>query len=206
MSMLKDNFEQLFKKYDSSNELKEELWVEIEEHYSRPSRHYHNLSHLENMFSQLKEVRLQIKDWDAIVFALFYHDIIYKTSSNNNEERSAELAISRLLQTEFPPEQINKCKEAILATKVHEESVDADINYFTDADLCILGMNWSTYSIYTNNVRNEYALYPELLYKPGRKKVLKQFLSMNRIFKTDFFYSKFEQQAGKNVLSELNTL
>ena len=79
-------------------------------------------------------------------------------------------------------------------------------NLFTDADFSILGAHWETYSIYSQNVRKEYSIYPDLVYNPGRKKVLKHFLEMTRIYKTDYFYSKLEELAKCNLLGELDTL
>jgi predicted metal-dependent HD superfamily phosphohydrolase len=45
-------------------------------------------------------------------------------------------------------------------------------------------------------------MYPDFLYKPGRRKVLTHFLEMERIFKSDHFYQKYEEQARKNLLFE----
>ena len=89
-------------------------------------------------------------------------------------------------QVSAPQETIVLCKEQILATKSHVKSTDSDTNFFTDADLSVLGQSWEVYSIYYKNVRKEYSIYPDLLYNPGRKKVLQHFLSMARIFKTEF--------------------
>lgn len=55
-------------------------------------------------------------------------------------------------------------------------------------------------------VRKEYSIYPDLLYKPGRKKVLQHFLQMERIFKTQVFYDKYETQSRRNLEKELNQL
>jgi predicted metal-dependent HD superfamily phosphohydrolase len=62
------------------------------------------------------------------------------------------------------------------------------------------------YSDYYKNVRKEYSIYPNLLYNPGRKKVLKHFLAMGKIFKTDYFYQKFEKNARLNLQKELDLL
>ena len=93
-----------------------------------------------------------------------------------------------------------------MATKKHAVSDNSDTNYFTDADLSVLGQPWEIYSTYYKQVRKEYSLFPELIYVPGRKKVLQQFLQMERIFKTDFFYTKFELQAKENLKKELALL
>jgi predicted metal-dependent HD superfamily phosphohydrolase len=204
--MIKNIFQQLITKYTSDQQQAEKLWKELEHHYTRPSRHYHNLAHLENMFSELSQVQTKIKNRDTVLFALFYHDIVYKPTSNHNEEKSAELAEARLSEIAYSREQINQCKQIILATKAHVESIDAEINYFTDADLCILGQSWENYLAYAMNIRKEYSIYPDFIYKPGRKKVLNHFLNMKRIFKTTFFFTKFEEKAKENLSRELDLL
>jgi predicted metal-dependent HD superfamily phosphohydrolase len=109
-------------------------------------------------------------------------------------------------QISVSKDKIELCKKQILATKSHIRSTDNDTNYFTDADLSVLGQNWETYLLYYKNVRKEYSIYPALVYNPGRKKVLNHFLSMDRIFKTDFFYNKFETQAKLNLQQEIESL
>ena len=96
-----------------------------------------------------------------ILFTLFYHDIVYNSLKSNNEEKSAELAEKRMTQISVSNEIIECCKAQILATKSHVKSTDSDTNYFTDADLSVLGQTWETYSIYYKNVRKEYAIYPD---------------------------------------------
>ena len=49
-------------------------------------------------------------------------------------------------------------------------------------------------------------MYPEVVYKPGRQKVLHHFLQMPAIYKTDYFIEKYEQQARNNMLYELKEL
>ena len=204
--MLQLTFVQLLQKYTSNPQLIETLWNEIHTHYSERGRHYHTLAHLQNLLDVLAEVQSQIEEWDAVLFALFYHDIIYKPTNNNNEKKSAELANERLLEISFPEQRIAKCCSMILATKTHAVSNDSDTNYFTDADLSILGQHHDAYIKYTKQVRKEYSIYPNFLYNPGRKKVLEHFLQMDRIFKTEFFFHKFEKQARENLRLEIQSL
>ena len=202
--MLKQSFEATIKNYSNDQKLRDSLWSEIESHYGEKKRYYHNLSHLENMLTELNAVRSQITDWDTVMFALFYHDIIYKSTAKDNEERSADLAVKRLRGIDFP--QITKCAEMILLTKAHSMSDDNDTNLFTDADLSILGKSWNEYEAYFRNVRKEYGIYPDFLYKPGRKKVLDHFLSMKQIFKTKHFYELYEMKGRENLKRESGSL
>lgn len=98
------------------------------------------------------------------------------------------------------------CSAQILATKKHEWSSAADTNYFTDADLSILGSSASAYTTYCQQIRQEYSKFPDLLYRPGRRKVLKQFLEMSFIFKTEHFRNLHETQARFNIRVELASL
>jgi len=204
--VLKETFIQLLKNYTDNDSLINELWTEIEKSYSSKNRFYHTLQHLDNLLGQLTEIKDEILNWDTILFTLYYHDIIYNSLKSDNEEKSAELAQKRMNQISVSDEQIARCKKQILATKSHTQSTDSDTNYFTDADLSILGQPWEIYALYYKNVRKEYAIYPDFVYNPGRKKVLNHFLEMDRIFKTTYFYDKFEMQAKENLIKELTIL
>lgn len=204
--MLKQTFIELIANYSKDVALANELWNDIDLHYSSKNRYYHTLNHLENLLNQLLEVKNEIKDWNCILFTLYYHDIIYKATKSDNEDKSADFAKKIMIKLTVAKSIIDNCKSQILATKKHLFNVDLDINYFIDADLSILGQDWDLYSSYYKNVRKEYSIYPDLLYNPGRKKVLKYFLAMEKIFKTDYFYQKFESNARKNLKKEYDLL
>lgn len=204
--MLKETFIQLLRRYSSDINLVHKYWHELEEAYSQKGRHYHTLAHLENMLVELNDIKANIQDWDAILFSLYYHDAVYNVLKSDNEEQSAELAQKRLKAIDVPNHIIDTSYKQIIATKKHSLSTHSDTNYFTDADLSILGKDPETYTRYTQQVRKEYGIYPDLLYKPGRKKVLRHFLDMERIFKTDYFFTKYESAAKQNLSKELETL
>ena len=204
--MLKQLFIETCHNYTSNNAVIENLWVEIEQQYSGKKRYYHNLLHLENLHVQLTAIKNYVQNWDALMFALFYHDIVYNTLKHDNEEKSTTLAGNRLAEINVPIALITKCQAQILATKGHSVSADADTNLFTDADLSILGQPAEVYKTYCNQIRKEYSIYPDIIYNPGRKKVLEHFLQMERIFKTTIFYDMFEQQARQNIGLEIELL
>jgi len=203
---LKETFLSLASQFKKDQLLTNKLWDEISSMYSDKSRHYHTLVHLFNLISNLKKVKHDIHDWETVLFAVFYHDIIYKSIGHSNEEESAEHAKLRLTELAFPKDRINNCASMIIATKGHTKTGDKDTDYFTDADLSILGQSWDVYLEYTKQIRLEYSIYPTLIYNPGRKKVLNSYLKMERIFKTKYFFDKFEKQAIENMTIELNSL
>jgi predicted metal-dependent HD superfamily phosphohydrolase len=204
--MLKEVFLTLVYKYCDDNIVVNDLWNEIEHCHCKKKRHYHTLLHLENVLTKLEAVKQYIEDWDTILFSLFYHDIIYSSLKNDNEERSALLAEKRMMQLGVSSISIDRCIIQIIATKKHLQDKDSDTNYFTDADLSILGADWETYYKYLNDVRKEYAIYPNLIYNPGRKKVLQHFLGLERIYKTDYFFAKLENNARLNLQREIELL
>ncbi|MFP9113697.1 hypothetical protein ACLI1A_07125 [Flavobacterium sp. RHBU_3] len=190
-------------KYSNNPATAQSFLVEIEKAYSKSSRHYHNLTHLQNLYSELLPVKDTIADWDTLLFAIIYHDAVYSASKKDNEEKSAHMAAERLQTIGYPEDKIALCHEMILATKQHSLSGNNDINLFTDADLSILGKPWPEYEAYCKNVRKEYRIYPDLLYKPGRKKALNHFLEMHTIFKTNPFKNKYEEIARQNIYQEI---
>lgn len=206
LSELKEVFYSLLSNYAVDNSGTEALWNEIDRNYSNKSRYYHTLNHLANVLTELMEVKAKIRDWQTLLFTLYYHDIIYNAMRSDNEEKSAELAAERMQQIGVPDERIKACITQILATKAHTDAVDGDTNYFTDADLSILGQSWEVYSEYYKNIRKEFSIFPDIVYNAGRKKVLQHFLDMDRIFKTDYFFKKFEARAKHNLEREMQLL
>ncbi|WP_284463943.1 hypothetical protein [Chryseobacterium sp.] len=206
MMNLKEQFEQLCLPFSENHNVINTLWNEIEKRYSEKGRCYHNLLHLENMFKELETIREKISNFTVVSFSIFYHDIVYNATSKSNEEKSALLAETRLAELNLNNDLINAVSTQILATKFHQKSEDEDTNYLLDADLSILGKDLESYLAYTQMIRKEYSIYPDLLYKPGRKKVLKHFLELNSIFKTDYFKEKYEVRAKENISTEIQLL
>jgi len=197
-------WQKLATKYTDNDQLIHELWEEIEKSYTAQNRHYHNLAHLSYMATHATKYQNKLYDPDTVLFSIFYHDIVYSVMRQDNEQKSANLARKRLSQLQVPANKITNCCTQIVATRNHAPSSDEDANYLLDFDLSILGESPTVYQEYTRQIRKEYAGYPDFLYRRGRKKVLQHFLAMDRIFKTDPFYERYEQTARNNLKAELS--
>lgn len=202
MRELQEHFNKLVLKY-SSAEVADDTWQQIATAYNAPNRHYHNLTHLQSLIDELLPVQHLLNNYEAVLFALFYHDIVYSTLRKDNESQSAAFAGHHLSLHQVPQEIITLCQQHILATADHKRSETADTNYFTDADLSILGAPASVYQAYCYNIRREYACVPAFFYKKGRNKVIQHFLQMDSIFKTSYFYNRYEDAAKANLAAEL---
>jgi predicted metal-dependent HD superfamily phosphohydrolase len=201
--MIEQPFIETIEKYSDDMDLIDTFWNEIYGNYKNTNRFYHTLSHISNMYHQILCVKDEINDYDSTIMAHYYHDIIYDPTKQDNEEVSAKIASERLRSISFPNDKHNQCINIILATKSHSFSEDHDTNLFTDTDLSILGQSSEEYSNYCSQIRKEYSMYSKELYNQGRKKVIIHFLKMDRIFKTDYFYLKFENTARQNMENEL---
>ncbi len=187
----------------STNEIQQK-WLELEKAYSKKSRHYHNLTHLKEMIASFETYRDKLQNPNEILFAIFYHDFIYSASKKDNELKSAEYALAVL------PENVDLNKQlvfdAICATQQHQQNEIEDINWLIDFDLKILAKDWEDYKIYFEQIRKEYRIYPDFLYKPGRAKALKHFLENEFIFQTDEFRGLYEEKARANIEKEISIL
>lgn len=187
----------------STNEIQQN-WLDLEKTYSAKSRHYHNLTHLKEMIASFETYRDKLQNPNEILFSIFYHDFVYSASKKDNELKSAEYALAVL------PENVDLNKQlvfdAICATQQHQQNEIEDINWLIDFDLKILAKDWDDYKIYFEQIRKEYRIYPDFLYKPGRAKALKHFLENEFIFQTDEFRGLHEEKARANIEKEISIL
>lgn len=191
----------------AGDELVDQAWTKILNAYSSKGRYYHTIRHIAQMLDASEKYSDKLHDIRNIQLSIFYHDIVYVATKNDNEEQSALLASSELKLFKLSENEINKCSLYINATKGHNSTVDdTDLAYFLDFDLEKLGAPWAEYEEYTKQIRQEYKIYPKLMYNQGRKKVLKHFLALERIFKTLDYFELYEKQARKNLENELTAL
>ncbi|PHQ30926.1 hypothetical protein CJ305_01485 [Leeuwenhoekiella nanhaiensis] len=202
--MIKDRFLELLNRYSEDLSYNLKCWDQLFKNYNHRSRHYHNIKHLEDMLLLLPEVEQHIENKDAILFSIFYHDIIYKVTRKNNEYKSAQIFREHIAPTKF--KYVDNSFDQILATKHHEWSEHNDTNILLDLDLHVLGKSPEDYETYTENIRKEYSIYPNFLYQKGRIQVLKSFLDKEQLFKTPHFKEKYEFQAKTNLKAELKKL
>jgi predicted metal-dependent HD superfamily phosphohydrolase len=172
--------------------------------YREPHRHYHTLQHLEHM---LGLVYASGNVQPAALWATWYHDVVYQPGRSDNEQRSADHARVILTQLNIPQPIIAHTEQIILATRSHTfAGTDAVLQGVLDADMAILGTAPDRYRQYCEQVRREFALAPEPLFRQGRRHFLEQVLAQSRIFATDWFWQRFEVQARENLASELAAL
>jgi predicted metal-dependent HD superfamily phosphohydrolase len=201
---LQERYTELLLKLSFNEKTIPSLWLSLEKAYSTKSRHYHNLNHLQEMIDLYDLYYSELEFPNEVLYAIYYHDFIYSVTKKDNELKSAELAIA-LLPTATT---LNKelVFEMIVATKEHQHNKIPAINWLIDFDLKVLSKDWEGYQRYFEQIRKEYKMYPNLLYKPGRKKALEHFLNNAFVYQTEAFRTKFELIARQNIQKEIELL
>lgn len=207
LAALKEQWMELVAHYTSDTTLKETLFQTIYEKYSEKNRFYHNLSHVQALLNLYASLQDKIENPDAVQFSIWFHDAVYNTERNDNEEESARFASEVLGDLQVHSETADLVQTLILATKNHRGTdLSDDTKRFLDMDLAILGMPEEIYEKYNRAIRQEYSWVPEPAYRQGRSKVLQSFINRERIYFTDDMQARFEKQARKNVHGELKVL
>ncbi|WP_016950359.1 hypothetical protein [Anabaena sp. PCC 7108] len=173
--------------------------------YSNPSRQYHNLEHIYHTLGTIDTLQSYAQDLPSVQLAAWFHDVVYDTQAEDNEEKSAEYAVEMLNNLGIIASNITKVKSLILNTKNHKAN-DLDSQVLIDADLGILAAEPINYQKYAKAIRQEYAWVSESEYIKGRQQVLERFLQRQRIYFTPLMFKVAEPSARLNIQVEIDTL
>lgn len=181
-----------------------QLWAHLVDAYDEPQRHYHRLDHIAAVVADAVRLRDRFARPDAVVLALFFHDIVYEPVRRDNETRSAD-KLQTWLGRRIDAGILAFCRQAIEATATHVGQGDADIDLLLDIDMAIVGAPRDTYLRYAENVAREYLpVYGFDAYAAGRVKLfLEPTLARDRLFLTEPF-ADLEADARANMAEELN--
>jgi predicted metal-dependent HD superfamily phosphohydrolase len=170
-------------------------------YYNEPHRAYHNLDHLIEVLQWLdwyKEGKTS-QDYDIIELALFYHDVIYDGARKDSEERSAMLLAEHGLSLGLDLQVIEKAQKLVIMTKDHLTAKSNLEVIMADCDLAILGAEPARFQKYDDDIRKEYHFVPEEIWQEKRPSVMARFQAEARIYKTERFYDRLEEQARENL-------
>ena len=182
----------------------DQLFQEIVSAYSESHRFYHTLNHLSQLFEELD---LCESVTNEMLWAVWYHDIVYKPGAKSNEKKSAKKAEESMRKLGAPQSSIDKVVTLIMATETHQSQYDdIDTQLFLDADMAILGSDEEVYLEYCVAVKQEHSSIPRFLFNRGRRKFLSTVLKHKSIFLSPYFIDKYEQLARTNIQNELSKL
>lgn len=182
---------------------------ELRQLWTAPERAYHNWRHLTECRFELHRVKAQFSQCNlmAVEMALWFHDAIYDSQKNDNEERSADLATATLKDGRAKEAFIAKVAALIMATKNHQASgSDPETSLMLDIDLSILGKPPESYYQYEEGIRAEYDWVPPEIFREKRAEILKGFLRRERLYLTEPFFAAYEPQARRNLAKAIECL
>ncbi|MEU9124309.1 hypothetical protein AB0C96_31380 [Streptomyces sp. NPDC048506] len=175
--------------------------------WSEPQRHYHTVAHLSAVLTRIDELAGHADDLAVVQLAAWFHDAVYRPDRSENEERSAALAERALPELGIGAARTAEVARLVRLTVTHDpEPDDPDGEVLCDADLAVLAGSPDDYAAYAAAIRAEYAFVPDADFTAGRSAVLRQLLTLSRLFRTPMGYDRWEHLARRNLTTELDLL
>ncbi|RCG24063.1 metal-dependent phosphohydrolase [Sphaerisporangium album] len=194
--------------------------AELVARWSEPHRRYHDLDHLRAVLAAIEPLAFLARDPAAVRLAAWFHDAVYEGRPGWDEERSAQLAQSRLARLLPIPDEprrgraggleeeggrVNAVVRLVRLTAGHDPAPgDRDGEVLCDADLAVLA--GPGYDAYARAVREEYRHVPDEAFRAGRARVLESLLAMPVLYRTEPARDLWESAARRNVRTELAAL
>jgi predicted metal-dependent HD superfamily phosphohydrolase len=174
--------------------------------YAEGHRHYHNSVHIAECLREFDAARHLAQHAEEVELAIWFHDAVYDPKAQDNEERSAELGRECVSRARLGNGLEHSVAQLILATKHHDITIAPDAPLLVDIDLSIFGQAEIRFFEYETQIRQEYSWVPVTVFRTKRAEILEAFLDRPRLYATDWFRHKYEQQARRNLLSSLRKL
>ena len=210
MQQYRERFQQLWRRLIDQSEVDQSevdqapdhgstVFDELAAYYRETYRFYHNFSHIMHCLAVFDEFRGVAEIPDEVEMALWAHDLIYDTRSQDNEAASAQWIGQRLQQDGVDKACISRIESHILATRHRQPPNSADAALVVDIDLSILGENDSAFRAYDQAIRREYVWVPGFVYKKKRRAVLKGFYNAVHIYHHQALQDRYEAPARRNL-------
>ncbi len=185
-------------------------FVDLARRYRESGRHYHTLRHLAETVAALRLLLATEHDaastvsGPACMLAVYFHDAVYETRADDNERRSADLAVDVLGGLHCPASVMADVARLVNVTATHISSAP-DEAFVNDADLRMLARPSLVYDHYARRVRLEFAWVGEADWAAGRAAVIRRLLD-RRIYGTTWGIRHWESNARANLQRELSGL
>jgi len=181
-------------------------YYELMAAYAEPHRHYHTAQHLEACFAHFDAVGSLAAHPAEVALALWFHDAIYDTKRQDNEEKSAAWAKRALLAAGAAADAAGRVHALVMATRHAAVPRGRDEAVLVDVDLSILGAAPGRFDEYERQVRAEYAWVPDFIFRRKRRQVLGGFLARAQLFSTAPMRERLEASARANLERSLAQL
>ena len=175
------------------------MFTVLEAAYAEPTRSYHTADHIGDCLAQFDLSRSAAQRPDEVEAGIWFHDAVYQPGVADNEQRSANLALTSLTDAEVGPEVAHRIASLVMSTQHLEVPTDPDAALLCDIDLSILGRATDVFDEFERRIRREYAWVPEPVYRGARAEILAGLLGRTPIFQTEYFRHRYEAPARANL-------
>ncbi|OXM62356.1 HD domain-containing protein [Amycolatopsis vastitatis] len=180
-----------------------DAWPRLEARYGEPHRRYHTLAHAAAVArdSGWLAEGLSATERAVVAVAAWTHDVVYDAKPGEDERASAAWAREAL--EGVAEAHVERVEDLILATIEHDAPADDLLaTALLDADLAILGAPEEQYATYARGVREEYAKYPDDVWREGRIAVLERMLA-RELYRSEAARTRWASAATANLTAEL---
>ncbi len=204
MVRLKDRWKEIWQKLGV--EVQQTALEELIQAYSSTGRFYHNLAHIVDCISIFDRTKSLAAHPEEVELAIWFHDAIYDTRREDNEQKSAAWAGKVICQSGLGIDVAERVSEAILATRHPAEVQGTDARLMADVDLSIFGAEPDIFWRYEEGIRKEYAWVPEDLFRHKRAEILRGFISRPYIYYHQPYREAFEAKARVHLKQAIERL
>lgn len=187
----------------------DQLGVEILHRWNESHRTYHDERHLEDVLLSLDHLATRGEPLRVeTLLAAWFHDAIYEGVPGEDEQRSAQLAVSTLAEFGLRPAVVRHVGDLIVATTptLVVADVPASLAHLLDADLSIFAAPPARYEQYATSVREEYGHVPLPEFRRGRALILRGYMDLPAIYRTPSAQELWETRARENLANEYRLL
>ncbi|MET9001987.1 HD domain-containing protein [Amycolatopsis sp. NPDC004169] len=180
-----------------------DAWPQLQARYAEPHRRYHTLTHAAAVARDSAWLAADLGETDRAIVAVaaWTHDVVYDAKPGEDERASAAWAREALAGV--AEAHVERVEGLILATIGHDAPADDRLaTALLDADLAILGAPEEQYAAYARGVREEYAKYPDDVWREGRIEVLERMLA-RELYRSGTARTRWASAAAKNLAAEL---
>lgn len=184
----------------------DKIWNTLTKKYTEAGRYYHSRQHILDCINQFDLVADKIDNPREVELSIWFHDIVYDSSSNDIDEIESAKLFAQLAEKAFPKETIKLVSDLIFATMHADDPKNSDEAFLVDIDLSSFGFPWERF---TQDVTHLHMESPHLTKDKLNQATLKFYRHLQqkpRIFFTDAFYERYEDIARINIKRYINEI
>jgi predicted metal-dependent HD superfamily phosphohydrolase len=175
------------------------LYDELLARYSEAHRRYHTIQHLDECLAHLAQLEADAIHPERVEVALWFHDVVYDPKRSDNEAKSADWCRAVVSAAGLDAAIGDAVHALVMATRHDAVPNDQDERVLVDVDLSILGADRPRFDEYEQQVREEYAWVPDIMFRSKRRAILQAILDRPRIFRSNRFFVQYEARARDNL-------